>query len=158
MGLVAQLGIVIFLILLGWLAGSAAERKHLQSIQRREREFSDMLVTDIKSFPGGVDRTKTPTLVLGAAVIATDYLKTFFARMRKIIGGQLRSYQSLLTRARREAILRMLEAAHAQGYDAVCNVRFNTSDIGGMSGARGAAMVEVHASGTAYRRPSGCRL
>ena len=87
------------------------------------------------------------TLVLGQAVIASDYLKRFLARLRNIFGGEMRSYETLLTRARREAILRMLDRARTMGYDAVCNVRINTATIG-----RG--MVEALASGTAYRRPA----
>ena len=89
-------------------------------------------------------------MVRGEAVIATDYLKTFLARIRNILGGEVKSYRSLMLRARREAILRMLEQARQQGYDAVCNVRLNTADIGGMATRRRAAMVEIFATGTAY--------
>jgi len=151
--LFGQLAAAAVLLLLGFLVGRAAEWRHLKRLAAGESRLTHMLVTDIKSFPGGADPALTPVMVTGGAVIATDYFKSFLARLRKIIGGELRSYESLMTRARREAVLRMLEEAHTMGFDAVCNLRLNNADIGGMTGKRGAAMVEAFASGTAYRRP-----
>ena len=155
-GLVPLLNLAIpgVLLLVGLIVGRARERSHLRSLERRERDLADMLVTDIKTFPGGLDASRGAALVMGEAVIATDYLKTFLASLRKLVGGELHSYESLMTRARREAILRMLDDARRQGYNAVCNLRLDCADIGGMTGARGAAMVEVFATGTAYTRPS----
>ena len=141
----------ILLLALGWSAGRIAERRHLRSLARRERDLSRMLCTDLKTFPGRPLDQPGGTLVMGGAVIASDYMKKFLAGFRFIFGGEIRSYQSLVTRARREAIVRMLTSAYQQGYDAVCNVRFETTDVGGMSGARGAVMVEIFAYGTAYR-------
>lgn len=142
----------ILLILLAWFTGRAAERNHIKRLNRRENQLADMLVTDIKSFPPSAEPHKHAELVVGQVVIATDYLKSFLANLKKILGGNLKSYESLMNRARREAILRMLEEAHQNGYDAVCNLRLEFSDIGGMSSSRGAVMVEVFAFGTAYCR------
>ena len=146
-----QLGIPLFLLLLAWFTGRYAERRHYRSLKNREREMADMLVTDLKTFPGGADPSRGGELVQGQAVIATDYLKTFLASLRNIFGGEVKSYESLLQRARREAILRMMAQARGRGYNAVCNIRLTMSDIGGMAGAKGAAMVEVLAWGTAYK-------
>lgn len=150
-----NVGLPLLLLFLGWLAGRAAERAHFRSLERRERELGGMLVTDIRSFPGLSAPEKGAALVVGQAVIATDYFKSFLAHLRKLVGGELRSYQSLMTRARREAVLRMLQDARSRGYNAVCNVRLNSADIGGMTGKRGAAMVEVFATGTAYCAATG---
>ncbi|NQT53906.1 heavy metal-binding domain-containing protein [bacterium] len=145
----------IALLILAWITGSTTEKRHFRRLAARERALKSMLVTDIKTFPGGAIPQQQAALVTGGAVIASDYLKSFFAHIRKIFGGELRSYLSLMERARREAILRMLEQAHRLGYNAVCNVRLNSADIGGMTGKKGAAMVECFASGTAYSRPPG---
>lgn len=147
-------GIPIFLILLGLVVGGARERGHLRRLARREEALADMLVTDIKTFPGGIDVSKGAALVMGEAVIATDYLKSFLAKLRKLVGGELHSYRTLMDRARREAMLRMMDDAKARGYNAVCNLRLGCADIGGMTGVKGAAMVEVFATGTAYSRPA----
>ncbi len=145
-----QAGIPLFLLLLAWFTGRYAERRHYRSLSRREREMADMLVTDLKTFPGEVVPSRGGELVQGQAVIATDYLKSFLAKLRNIFGGEVKSYESLLQRARREAILRMMAQARGRGYNAVCNIRLTMSDIGGMASAKGAAMVEVLAWGTAY--------
>ncbi len=154
-GLLLQLGFLLFLILLGLIAGKAAERAHFRSLRRREEETRHVLLTNLKSFPGGVRAGSSVQIVQGDAVIATDYLKTFLAGLRKIIGGEIRSYESLMVRARREAVMRMVEAAVNLGCDSVCNIRLNTADIGGGTRRRGVAMVEMMATGTAYCRDSG---
>jgi len=146
--------IPVVLIFVGLFAGRAAERKHYRNLALREQALANMLVTDIKTFPGGYDPSKGAALVQGEAVIATDYLKSFLAGLRNIFGGELKSYETLMVRARREAILRMMESAQRMGYNAVCNLRMGTADIGGMTGKRGAAMVEAFASGTAYAIPT----
>jgi len=145
-GPLVNVGIPVLLILIGLIVGGAAEARHFRDLKRREGMLSYMLVTDLKSFPGGFVGEKRAALVMGEAVIASDYLKSFLAGLRRIIGGRLNSYQSLLTRGRREALLRMMERARQQGYDAVCNVRIGTATIG-------RRMIEVHAWGTAYQRP-----
>jgi uncharacterized protein YbjQ (UPF0145 family) len=153
LGLVLQLASPLFLLLLGLLVGRAVERAHFRQLRRREAAVAHMLVTDIKTFPGGADPAHTPELIVGQAVIATDYLKSFLAGLRKILGGELKSYLSLMERARREALLRVLEQAQQSGFNAVCNLRLDTADIGGAMGAKGTVMVSLVASGTAYRRP-----
>ena len=147
-----QIGLVAVMLLIGWTFGSLAESRHRRGLRRRRANLDYMLVTDIKTFPGGVDGNSRTTLVVSEVVIATDYLKSFLATIRKILGGEVRSYISLMERARSEALLRIMEQARDGGCDAVCNVRLETAAIGGMS-RKGAAMVGVIASGTAYRRP-----
>jgi uncharacterized protein YbjQ (UPF0145 family) len=112
-----------------------------------------MGVTNLKSVvdPSSVERS---SLVMGEAVIATDYFKSFAAALRNIVGGEVRAYQSLMIRARREAALRMLEGARRFGANEVCNVRFETSNIRSSSsrGSNAAASIEVLAFGTAVVR------
>ena len=149
------IALVAFLIMMsiGYLFGRVAEKKHFRQLDEREQKLAAMLVTDLKRFPGGADASVKGALVTGEVVIATDYFKSFLASLRNIFGGELKSYQTLLTRAKREAILRMKEEAARMGFNAVCNVRVGSSDIGGMAGKRGVAMVETFAWGTAYRTP-----
>ncbi len=149
-----QFGLPVFLLLLGLAAGKAAESKHFRSLERREKGFAHMLITDIKTFPRGADAAKGAMLVMGEAVIATDYLKSFLARLRNFFGGEIRSYKTLMERARREAMLRMLWQARAAGHNAVCNLRLNTVTIGTATRRRGGAMVEMLVTGTAYTIPS----
>jgi uncharacterized protein YbjQ (UPF0145 family) len=71
--------------------------------------------------------------------------------VRKIFGGEMKSYQSLLVRARREALQRVVEQARSMGYNAICNVRYDSTDIGGVSKRKNkVVMVTILASATAY--------
>ena len=146
------LGPPAFFVLLGLVVGTATERRHLGLLEQREAACSEMLVTDLRSYSPDHDPATLPSLVTGEAVIATDYLKTFLAGLRNLLGGEVRSYLTLVNRARREALMRMLESARGLGYDAVCNVRLEPADIGGSTYRKGVPMAAMVASGTAYRR------
>jgi len=148
--LVFDVGIFLLLILLGLFVGGWQERSHFASILRREQQMAETLVTQVKSFPSSMPGDAPPMLMVAEVVVATDYLKSFLAKLRNIFGGEVRSYQSLLERARREATLRILARARHQGYNAVCNMRYQTADVGGNSTMRSVAMVAILATGTAY--------
>ncbi|HEX2836592.1 MAG TPA: heavy metal-binding domain-containing protein [Phycisphaerales bacterium] len=151
------LNLVIFLILLvvGFAVGMVTERQHLKNLALREAAVKGMLVTGSRTFPAGGAATRPACMVVGHACISSDYFKTFLATIRKIIGGEMRTYESLCSRARREAMLRMVEQARSMGYDAVCNVRLDGADIGKSGergGNKGITMVGIMATGTAYNR------
>ena len=150
--IIINLSIPIILILLGLIIGKATERRHFRNLDNRENKLSHILVTDIKTFPGKVDNAYPPILLLGQTVIATDYLKSTLAKIKKIFGGEIKSYESLLIRARREALLQLLEQADQKGYNGICNVRLDTADIGGtLQGKSGTTTAGIMATGTAYR-------
>ena len=155
MDAIISLAIFVYLILLGLFVGTSNERRYIKNLRRRERSLSNMLVTQIKTYPALVHGGKQPAMVIGEVVVATDYLKSFLAGIRNIFGGQVRSYQSLMNRARREATLRMMEEAHSLGHNALCNVRLNTADVGGSTISRKVAMVAIIASATAYQATPG---
>mgnify|MGYP002527674596 CR=1 FL=1 len=71
---------------------------------------------------------------------------------RAFVGGRITVFEPLLDRARREAVLRMKNAAQAGGYDAVINTRLETSRLAssGQNG-KGTAGVEILAFGTAVK-------
>jgi uncharacterized protein YbjQ (UPF0145 family) len=145
--------VLLALLALGLLAGGFAERRHLRNLAERESGNGDFLISQLRSFPDAVVGPTPPTFVVGEAVIASDYLKTFLSGLRKIFGGEMRSYQTMLTRARREALQRVVEDARRRGYNAICNVRLDGADVGGNSKARRRLpMVAIIASATAYHR------
>ena len=89
-------------------------------------------------------------LVHGSVVISLDYFKRVIAGLRGLIGGRIRTYEPLLDRARREALLRMAEDAKKRGYDAVVNVRLETSRLANARrDGQATAGVEMLAFGTA---------
>lgn len=139
------------LLAIGFGAGRYAERRHFRSLAAREAEFEDMVITNLKTVPS--PRTaRHALLVVGDAVIASDYFKSFAARLRNIVGGEVKTFHTLMLRARREALLRMLEQARRAGASEVHNVRYETSNIRSAGRNNPAVSVEVFAFGTAVVR------
>lgn len=151
--LVVNLCIVAGLLALGFFSGTFLERRHIRRLNAREADCAGVVGTQLKSFPGGVAPGSVPTMLAAESVIASDYFKSFLSGVRKFFGGELGSYLTLLERARREAYVRILEQARDAGYDTVCNVRFETVDIGGATNPkRRAVTVAMLATATAYQR------
>lgn len=148
-----NLGVPAALIVLAFFIGSWIERRHFRRIRRREDELRDVLAFAIRRVPTDLTLV-SPELVTGSAVISIDYFKWFAAALRGIIGGRIGSYESLFERARREALVRMKDAAQRAGRDIVLNVKFDTTRI--YAGGRNSTVsVEAIAYGTAYRRADG---
>jgi uncharacterized protein YbjQ (UPF0145 family) len=146
-----QVGVPLALLLVAYGVGSAIERRHFGRLRMRELRSRHMPVATILEVPEGWAVTGS-ALVTGSCVISLDYFKRFVAGLRLLFGGRIAAYETLLDRARREALLRMKERAYEAGYRAVIGVRFETSQIApnGRQG-KGTAGVEVLASGTALR-------
>ncbi len=144
-------GLFVFLILLalGYIFGRLAERRHLKSIERREKLTVNLPVVNLKTIPRNLSNCRT-RLVSGNVVVSIDYYKKVLSALRSIFGGSLKSYESLLDRARREAILRMKAACVRAGGKAVVNVKIETASINRYSQNRSSVgSVEVVAYGTA---------
>lgn len=138
--------ILLTLLTLGYGFGQYAEKTHYRSIIKREKLLRGIPVIASK-FPPMYRKPPKTTLVSGSIVISVDYFKRFVASLRNIIGGRVTSYESLLDRARREAILRMKEQAKSQGGSMIFNVKIETSSISkGRKNAIGS--IEVFVYGT----------
>ena len=142
------------LLLVGYFVGTFwRERRHLKSLTLRERRFRDIRMSNLKAVTNP-ETVKHAAFVSGDAVIATDYFKSFIAGLRNIVGGEIKTYESLMRRARREASLRMLEEARRLGASEVWNVRYETSNIRSSGRGNKGVSVEVFAFGTAVIRES----
>lgn len=140
------MGLLIFVlviapIILGLITGIYIESRHYADIERRERQF-----LQIPAIVGDILPLKDPDVFLvgGSVVIAYDAFKGFVASLQNLIGGRHKSLETLVDRARREAVLRMKEEAQSGGAIGVAQVRIETIFIGGG--------IEAFAYGTAYRR------
>jgi uncharacterized protein YbjQ (UPF0145 family) len=145
----AYLEIIVFfaLIVLGYVFGQSLEKSHYRSIIKRESQLRSIPVIASKILPDEFLPCQT-TLVSGNVVISVDYFKKFVAGLRSIVGGRITSYESLIDRARREAVLRMKQEARKLNADYVFNIKMETSSISkGRENSIGS--VEVLAYGTA---------
>ena len=141
----------IFMLAGAYFLGTMIENAHYRTIEQREKEALNLPAVTSKEIESqGV--IASAELVMGSVVISLDYFKRFLAGMRNIVGGRVKSYETLLDRGRREAILRMKESARMMGADIILNMRFQTSAIGSVTYNKNSiGCFEVIAYGTAVK-------
>jgi len=147
-----DLTILLVLLALGYGAGTLAEKRHYRSIMEREERFLHLPLTTTRKVELDDSNVERAMLVVGSVVISVDYFKRLLAGLRNIFGGTVKSYETLIDRARREALLRMQEKAH--GASMIINVRLETSTIGKRAFKGKLGSVEAIAYGTAIKLKS----
>lgn len=153
-----ELGIQIvpflLLMLIGFIVGTTIESNHYRDIRKREAKTRNLPTITFRRPPPSW-QIQAASLVNGSTVVSIDYFKRFLAGLRALVGGTITSYESLLDRARREALLRMKERAIEEGFDAIVNVRLETSRLASSNRkGQGTAGVEILAFGTAVKLAS----
>ena len=146
-----RLGFPVLLLIVTYLIGSAVEKLHYRDIRIRESRSRRFPTVNFRTPPKSWHIVGAE-MVAGNVVVSIDYFKRFLAGLRMLFGGRVAAYESLLDRARREAILRMKEDAFERGYNAVINVRIETSRMASSNRkGEGTAGVEILAFGTAVK-------
>ena len=129
---------------IGWLIATYMERRHNTQMSAREKLLADVRVSTTKK---AGPKAREGVMVIGSVVIAHDFFRTLIIQFRKLIGGNIKPYERLVTRGRREAFIRLREEAALRGLDHVINVRFGSSHISG----RFLSSVELVAYGTGIK-------
>lgn len=140
------LAIWIVPIVLGYVFGRAAEARHYRSILSREKDWLHLPTTSSRYLLEPTRQVESSVLAHGSCIVAIDYFKRAVATLRSLVGGAVKTHESLIDRARREAVLRLKESC--PGAHEIVNLRIETSSISGAApGSIGS--VEVLAYGTA---------
>ncbi|MGH2872956.1 MAG: heavy metal-binding domain-containing protein [Solirubrobacteraceae bacterium] len=100
-----------------------------------------MVVTTTENV-SGAQTTRTIGQVFGLTVRSRSLGGNIAAALKSLVGGEIRSYVKLNEDARRQAIDRMIENAAAMGANAICMMRFDSTEMG-------RSMSEIVAYGTA---------
>ena len=97
------LGLLITPVMLigAWISGGILERRHLKGLLLLESGSRGVLAVTIEDLPPNW-HVESSELVMGNVVISQDYFKRFAASIKGIFGGNIRVFESLLERARRE--------------------------------------------------------
>lgn len=135
----AHLQIVITLILIGvgFYCGKRTENRHFHELSTQEQALSHIIVSTERR----ITLDQHGKLVMGSVVLAQDHFKHYFGIILSVLGKNLTTHETILQRARREALLRAKIQAHAQGAHHIYGLRFETTNIGNG--------IEVIAYGTA---------
>ncbi|GAB4280266.1 MAG: heavy metal-binding domain-containing protein [Candidatus Rifleibacteriota bacterium] len=133
-----------------YLIGKHFEKKHLASIREREAKFIQMSLVPSDLIANN-KKVEAVSLVSGTVVLGSDPFKRYVANLVNLVGGRVSVFETLLDRARREAILRMKEKAAAIRADEIVNFRMETMSICSGADAKPMGIVEMVAYGTAVR-------
>jgi len=87
---------------------------------------------------------ETLGLVKGNTIRARWFGRDIAAGLKTLVGGEIKSYTDMMTKARDQAVERMVDEAKKLKADAVINVRFTASEV--MQGAS-----EILVYGTAVK-------
>lgn len=141
-GLIVQIVIFAILFSVGFGFGRYNERKHLQYLDEQEQRLAYIRVNNSRF----IESTFSGHMISSNVVISHDYFKYAIANVQNMLGGRLTSYESVVERARREAIVRLKLEAEKMGADQIMGIRLSTTELGMQGG-----MVEVFAYGTAIQ-------
>lgn len=153
----SQFDFIVFLVipaavlLAAWIIGNLITAHHEESLKRRQEDVAHIRVTNMKTLIDSVAGDRPPALITGEVTMGIDHFRGFLGKLKNIFGGEVRSYQTTLDRARREVVMRLIEEAHKLGYDAVANMRIDFADISGnATRSQKASSVSILGSATAY--------
>ncbi len=135
---------LLILFVVGWFFGARHERQHLSQLLIAEEELGHIIVSSERFYQPKIAGDSGGELVLGSVVIAQDYFKMVIAKVLSLFGKNLTTYETLLDRARREAIVRMRTQAQVKGCNHIYGLRLEVSNINQLG-----SMVEAIAYGTA---------
>lgn len=139
-GLILQIIIFAILFSVGFGFGRYNERKHFRYLDKQEQRLAYIRMNNsrfaVSEYSG--------QMISSNVVISHDYFKYAIANVQNMLGGRLTSYESVVERARREAIVRLKLEAEKIGATQIMGIRLSTTELGMQGG-----MVEVFAYGTA---------
>ncbi len=142
-GLIFKIALFALLFGIGWLFGRQIEKKHLNELDEKERALAHIRI-DTNKFQTS---DRSGQLVESNVVISHDYFKYVIAQIQNFFGGRLTTYETVVDRARREAIVRLKQKAVDAGANQIMGLRLSTTELGMQGG-----MIEVFAYGTAIGR------
>ena len=107
------------------------------------RSAETMVITTMNDLPG-YELEEVMGAVFGLVVRSRHAGSQIGAAMKSVVGGELKGMTKQLMEGRRDAEQRLVEAASAQGANAILAFRFDTSELG-------STWTEICAYGTAVR-------
>lgn len=138
-GLIFKVVVFFILFFIGWGFGRHIERKHFKQLDEQEQRLAHIRL-DSSRFKTADTQGQ---LIISNVVISHDYFKMVWATIHNFFGGQLKTYETVVERARREAVVRLKHQAEQLGATQILGLRLCTTEIGMQGG-----MVEVMAYAT----------
>lgn len=100
-----------------------------------------VIITTTENVPG-YEVAEVLGTTFGVVVRARGIGGDILASLKSLVGGEIKQYTQMVEDARRQALDRMVQNAHAMGANAMIMMRFDSGDVG-------QNMSEIVAYGTA---------
>lgn len=148
--LIIDMLLPLLILAVAFFAGNVISSRHDKQLRERQQQVGHIRTTDLNRFYKP-DSGIQAQMFTAEVTLGIDHFRGFLGSLKCIFGGQIRSYQKTLDRARREALMQVVEQAAATGYNAVANLRLEFVDISGKANmVKRASMVTIIAYGTGY--------
>lgn len=133
--------ILVVALVVTYITGTMIEKEHFRTVMEREKLSRHLPhVTDSYIALDPSQNVRKVELICGSCVVGADFFKVWVSNLKSLFGGTLTTFESLLDRARREAVLRMKEQGARA--DMIVKTRLETTEIS-------PGVVEIVAYGTA---------
>lgn len=129
---------------IGWFIAWLLERRHLKNLSLREDELKHIKVEVGPKHLVQKPCEQKSEMLVGSVVLSHDSFRSITIIFTKIFGGNIRQYERLFSRARRESIIRLKEQAAAKGFERVVNLKIVSAKVK----HSGPKSVEIVAYGT----------
>jgi uncharacterized protein YbjQ (UPF0145 family) len=145
------------LLIFSWLYGNHYQKKLMQNLLVREKEFLQTAGKDNAhtiSFPIPTREITSCGLVIANISVGPSWWQMFIGNIHKIFGGNITMYDRVLAYGRQEVIQRLRENAKEQGWEEIVNVRMETAAIMQTTGGKDSnkrGVLEFVAYGTGIR-------
>lgn len=141
-----ELILLIAGLIITYFTGTRIEKSHINSIEERELSLTPVPFLTNADLENLKD-IKNTTFVNGCVVIGADFFRFKLSQLVSLFGGNIAGLESLLVRARREAMLRLRN--DAPDADAFVDVQYTTTMLNNKDSGSALPIVEVYIYGTA---------
>ena len=116
--------IAVFVLVICCVTGKTIEKNHYKSIRKREIQLIKKPYLTYGNKILNKKAIKNIQLVSSNVVLGADKFNTVIASFKNIFGGNVSTFEALLDRGRREALLRIREKACDLGANILINIKY----------------------------------
>lgn len=139
------------LLAAGYLVGSHREKSHYRELALSEKGLAGKLVLSGSLPLAHMQDARQIGLATGGVSISVDAFKRFWFSMRGLFGGSVSAYESIIDRAKRQALVRLMQSQPEANAFVGVHYEFGTLGGSGFGSRKHISCMDVIAYGTALR-------
>ena len=145
--IVLSLSFTLGPFLFSWWYGNHYQMKKQKELVEREASFGMDPLSNLKTPPVQLSASG---LLTANIMMSVSWWQQFIGGIHSIFGGNITTWDKILSWGRQEVMQRLRETAREAGFDSVINMRMETSEINNSKGK--VKVIELLAYGTGIKR------